>query len=88
MAVIDGNENNYTLKSGKVTIRWDNKNVELVKYNDGKVYSLANSDFKGIEVTSIDQLKDRLTITYKSDEVISGINVHDLFHIITSENIN
>ena len=71
-AVIDGNENNYTLKSGKVTIRWDNKNVELVKYDDGKVYSLANSDFKGIEVTAVDQLKDRLTITYIADDVIGN----------------
>ncbi len=42
----------------------------------------------GITSNHLKTGRDGMLAHYKSDEIISGINVHDLFHIITSENIN
>lgn len=73
--VIDNNSDNlnYQLGKGKLTIRWDKNHLELVKYDNGEYYSLANSDYSNIQVNSItlSNSSDKLTIQeYSSSEIV------------------
>lgn len=72
-AVIDGNDSNYTLKSGKLTIRWDSNYMVLTPYEDNRVYTLLNSNFKDINISSVSQTKDRLTINFTANDNILNI---------------
>lgn len=66
--------NNFTLKNGRVTVRWDNNYLELVPTNN-LYYSLDKSSFSNLLVTENSRTNNKITLDYTSDNLINqGIN--------------
>ncbi len=66
---------NLTLSDGKVTVRWDEKSLELVMVSGNTYYSLNKSDFKNLNIKQDARTNNRITLSYTTDEVIKqGIN--------------
>lgn len=66
--------NNYNLKEGRVTVRWDSSYLELVSTNN-LYYSLDKSSFSNLLVTENSRTNTKITLDYSSNEEIKqGIN--------------
>lgn len=76
--------NNYKLKDGRVTVRWDSSYLELVSTNN-QYYSLDKSSFTNLVVTENSKTNSKITLDYSSDEEIKqGINklMEFKFHVL------
>ncbi len=51
----------YTINSGKLTIRWDDKFFSLQEV-DGKYYNDSISDIEGLKISSVSKLNNKITI--------------------------
>ena len=85
-AVINNvNESDLILKSGNVTVRWEDKYMELVSYKDNTFYSTLQSDFPSIVVNEEAKTNNKITVSYKSSDLVkTGINkiVEFKFHVL------
>ena len=86
-SVIDNtsNINTYQLGKGKLTIRWDESVLELVKVDD-KYYDASDNDFSSITYNNVDKTNNKLVIhEFASEEIVkSGKNklVTFKFHVL------
>ena len=71
-AIINNDSLNYQLGNGKLTIRWDEKALELVKVGDN-YYDLSESSFSNLTIGKVDKNNNKLTIhEYSSNEVLAN----------------
>ena len=65
-AIINNSSNisNYTLKKGKVVLRWDSEVLSLVKGDNGKEYSFNNTDYPTINVDDVSLANNRIEEKY------------------------
>ena len=79
--------NSYQLDKGKLTIRWDEKYVELKEVN-GKYYDILGSDFENIQINSSNKESNKFVISeFTSNSLIkSDKNVLMVFKFQVLEN--
>ena len=77
---------NLNLSSGKVTVRWDEKSLELVAVSNDTYYSVVKSDFKNLDIKEDARTNNRITLSYETDEAIKqGVNklMEFKFHVLS-----
>ena len=91
-AMINNSSNisNYMLEKGKLILRWDEKVLELVDFDDGKNYNIKNSDYSTINVGDVKKTNNRLTIpNFTTTSIIQNGKsklIEFKFHVLDNAN--
>ena len=67
-------ESELKLQKGRLTVRWDNSQLELASYGDN-FYSTSSSNFANLNITVDSKTDNKITLNYTADDII--INVEE-----------